>query len=238
MKGITSRQKFFDFYSIIELYLRCGGFRDIGYQGYNTFVSFGIEERICRTYEQIVDHFYDEIYEALVTSLRSELYHYPSQCKYQPDKDIEVLRKHGITKEMTKSAKKFPERKPWVAYIIFSLPGWYCNPGSTAASYGGKKWARGAKLLMDARSIRTRMDKIYWIDRVLDLYHNGGHMINKTKYRTLSAGLSFYRNGRYVSTTPLNFRAKAKSIMDFIPFNSDGIRCLVIPRKNILTSTP
>jgi len=223
-KNITPVQKFFDFYSIVELYLRCGGFRESGYSQYNVFINFRAEEMIREAYEELVDDFYDEIHAALATSIKSELSHYPTQCE-SCSCDRRNLEKNNITKDIIKLAKKFPEKNLRIVHRIFSLHGWY------GSSYGGKKWAKGVKLLIESHNIKSRQDKIYWIDCVLDLYHNCGHMINKTKYKVLSQR-SFDMPR---SSTPLNFRAKAKSILEFLPLNSDRVKRLIIPRKNILT---
>lgn len=225
MKLPKVTRNFFDFYSINELYLRCGGFRDIGYDDYPVFVSHRIEVAIREAYEETVNSFYAEVYAALVASIKSELQHYPCSCSHDATFKFEKL---GISKQHIRSAKAHPSVYPELAHMIFTVPKW-------SAYYGGKKWAKGTQLLLDSKNVKTLSDKVYWIDRVLDLYHNCGHMLNKTKFRVLSEqNITRYPNRKW-TTTPLNYRAKARSITDFLRFNSDSIARLVIPRKNILT---
>jgi len=225
MKKITTVNRFFDFYSIIELYLRTGGFRDIGYPGYSVFVTQRAEDKIRQAYERIVDSFYARIYTALVESVRSELHHYPGSTLDSKEKQIKEM---GIN---VSQAKKRPGMYPENAHILFTLPRW-------VSGYGGKKWAGGTALLIEAKKVKTHAEKVYWVDRVLDLYHNCGHMINKTEYRTLSSLSILWKSktaNRTFYSTPLDFRAKAKSIMEYIPHNSIAVKRLVIPQKKLLT---
>lgn len=225
MKKVTTVNKFFDFYSIIELYLRTGGFRDIGYSGYSVFVTQRAEDKIRQAYERTVDSFYEEIYNALVASVRSELHHYPGSTL---DSKEEKIKGMGINISQT---KKHPEKYPEAAHVLFTVPHW-------TSGYGGGKWAGGTALLIEAKRVKTRSEKVYWIDRVLDLYHNGGHMINKTKYSSLSNNTIKKKSeasGKTFHCTPLDFRARAKSIMEYIPHNTTEVQRLVIPQKKLLT---
>lgn len=237
MKLATPRQKFFDFYSIIELYLKCGGYREIGYLSYSTFVSHKIESFIAQQYEKIVDSFFDEIRNALIHSIKSELTHFRTKTHgphylsfYERYNVYKHFKKINISKEMIVLAKKFPGDYPEIAHALFTKISWF-------TSYGGRKWGRGTQLLMELKSVKTSMDKIYWVDRVLDLYHNNGHMIDKTKFKVLSKKMVILSSwtGRKKKVTPLDLRANAKTILDFLPFNSMEMQRLVIPRKNLLT---
>jgi len=40
-------------------------------------------------------------------------------------------------------------------------------------------------MLLKAESIKTIVEKIYWIDEVLDLQHNTGFILNKTEFMAL-----------------------------------------------------
>ena len=76
--------RFFDFYSIYELYLRIGGFREEGYPGYSVFVNERIFDKIKDKYNEIVDTFYEEVREALIESIHSESRHFPRRTyKYK-----------------------------------------------------------------------------------------------------------------------------------------------------------
>jgi hypothetical protein len=218
-------KKFFDFYSIVELYLRCGGYRDIGYKTYPTFVAYRIEERIRMVYEETVHSFYDEVFKALVKSIYLELKDYPDACYGNMAIIEQKLKKKGLIKSKIRTVKAHPYKYAELAHLLFTVPRWI-------KLYGGKKWASGTRLLIDLKNVKTTEDKVYWIDRVLDLYHNTGHMLNKTKFKYLSQ-----RNLTDDYVTPLDLRANATTILDFLPYNSSKIRKLVIPRRNILTSS-
>jgi hypothetical protein len=47
------------------------------------------------------------------------------------------------------------------------------------------KWKDAASMLLKAESIKTIVEKIYWIDEVLDLQHNTGFILNKTEFMAL-----------------------------------------------------
>jgi hypothetical protein len=226
----TVRQRFFDFYSIVDLYLKCGGFRDIGYITYAVFVPHRIETRIREAYENIVNDFYEEIYDALVISIKSELRHYPG-CTFE-EKAYELETEYGLDENRIKKVKSNPGEYSGKAHILFTIPIW-------KPEFGGHVWARGTKLLIESGTVKTIQEKVYWIDQVLDLYHNNGHMINKSKFKCLSReNIKIYNDyGNDYFTTPLYLRANAKNILDFLPYNSHEIKRLVIPRKNILTAT-
>lgn len=234
MSKLTIEKRFFDFYSMIELYMRIGGFRDMGYSSYPVFVSHAIESRIREKYEDVVTSFYEEVRTALIQSIRSELRHFPNHVYGGLPEIYEAFEAERITKKQISSAQRRPDKFPETAHAIFSIPKWYL-------SYGGKKWAKGTKMLMDIVNVRTLEDKIFWVDKVLDLYHNCGHMLNKTKFRVLEQKnkeiLTIQSNGKRRKrwSNSLNVRAKARSVIEFLPYNSVEVQRLVIPRKNLLT---
>jgi len=242
---LTKKQQliteFFDFYSINELYLRCGGFRDIGYKGYSTFVSARAEEKIKAAYEQVVNNFYKKVYDALVASVKSELRHFRRYAfspvgyadgvsgLYRFFKDT-----HGLTKEKIDIVRKNPDLYPETAHLLFNGIKWN-------EDYGGESWAKGTQALIDSQMVKTTEDKVLWIDKVMDLQHNNGHMLDKTDFCALSEdAINLDVNldddlEDSVDTTPLDVRANARNIMVFIPLNSPRVAKLVIPQKNKLT---
>lgn len=225
-------QKFFDFYSMYELYLRCGGFRDIGYGGYDTFVNEGVFNRISSIYEGTVEEFYELVYDALVMSIQCEIRHFPGDCQFKNGDQVDTFtkkfydefeKKFGISRKVCKAVKKDILYDISTAHLIFAKVAW-C-PG-----YGGQKWGKGVQALIDAEKVKTLHDKVQWIDRVMDLYHNNGHLLNKTHFSYLSGPVKEGFNDR----TALDFRAKAKTILKFTPFNSDRVKQLVLARQRIL----
>lgn len=221
---------FFDFYAMYELYLRVGGFREEGYPGYPVFVNERVYRKIVEKYEEVVDTFYAAVYDALVLSIAGEIEHFPSRCvgccaPNEPKFYANIKKKSGVTPAMIDKAKNDVEAYPEVVYVLFSVPPWQC-------SYGGKRWAEAAKLLVDSKKIKTRHEKVGWCDQVLDLHHNTGHLLNKTDFAALSRD--------YLPRTrkkALNFRAKAKSVLEYVPYLSPSVRRLVIPQARKLDTT-
>ena len=111
---------------------------------------------------------------------------------------------------------------------MFSKPGW-------DSAYGGAKWAQATQAIKDSFKLKTVHDKVQWIDKVLDLYHNNGHLLNKTHFRSLSmANSAFYASPKGgMMLSPLEFRAKAKCITVYLPFCSSDVKRLVIARKTL-----
>lgn len=230
---------FFDFYALNDLYLRVGGFRDIGYKTYDVFVSEKIFERIKEKYEEKVDLLFNLTKECLARTTRGELINNFYGYTYLPDDEkindkdnpdrsywrmtreilmrregynLDIFRNEGIVK----NAKK--------AYKLFSEYTW-------EESYGGTAWAQAALALDESVNVKTYSDKVYWIDKVMDLQHNNGHILNKTEFRCVSD----YMDGSY--GTYLDYRANCPSIINFIDYCSYSVAKLVIPRKKLLITT-
>lgn len=217
---------FFDFYAINELYLRCGGFRDIGYHTYNVFVPENIFDKIKFNYEEIVETLFCKVVECLSRTTRGELINnfygetldnngenYMSfHSLYKKEGyTLKIFRGNGIIEHAEKASHLFRNYR------------WSCQ-------YGGESWAKAADALADLKNIKNLSDKVYWIDKVMDLHHNNGHILNKTEFRGLEIDPD---PNNLDSTTFLDHRARAKTIFEFLDFCSSKIRRLIIPRKRI-----
>lgn len=215
---------FFDFYAMYELYMRVGGFREEGYSNYPVFINEDIFQRIKYKYEETVENFYTQIYNALCISISSELVHFPSRCRKGEAAWGEIIKKTGLTEDQLVEARDNPEDNPEAAFLLFHIPKW-------SVAYGGKKWASAAKLLVEAKKLKTIHQKVGWCDRVLDLYHNSGHLLNKTDFASLSVK-SISLSGKGIQ--PLTLRAKSRSVLQFLPYCSPSVRNLILPRKHLL----
>jgi hypothetical protein len=220
---------FFDFYVINELYLRCGGFRDIGYPNYNVFVPEKIYETIKFQYEYIVELMFNHTVKCLANSIRKELINnFYCEASYEegghkyPMTTEKLLEDAGHTLKIfygngiIKNASK--------AHILFSNYIW-------TRYYGGEAWAKATEELVNLKNVKTTKDKVYWIDRVMHLHHNTGHILNKTRFRCISR---YYYNNNTCYGTYLDFRATAPTIFDLSKLCSSNIYKLVIPRTRIL----
>lgn len=221
----------FDFYAINELYLRCGGFREIGYHKYDVFVSEKIFDKVKFKYEEVVDLLFNDIVSCLAGTVRGELINNFYNCAYLPKKTKNPLEETFLTHKILSQREGYTLK-------IFYRNGIIEHADKAShlfrsylwdTSYGGELWAKAADALNDLKNVKTFADKVYWIDRVLDLQHNNGHILNKTRFSSLSIYRHYFGN-----TTCLDFRANCKSIFDFIDFCSNSIRNLIIPRKRIL----
>lgn len=230
----VSTRCFFDFYTMYELYMRAGGFREAGYKHYSVIINQKIWERITSKYEEVVDSFYDELYHALVDAIKQELRHFPSECTSYHDESAGnyistwkmVCIKGNTTIDQLKNVSKNLEKHPEIAVKVFTIPEW--DP-----EFGGRKWAKASQMLVESKKIKTRHEKVLWCDRVLDLYHNSGHLLNKTDFASLSIKcVVLPSSGRLVK--PLTLRAKACSILHFISYCSPSVRNLVLPRRHLL----
>lgn len=216
---------FFDFYVINELYLRCGGFRDIGYNMYSVFVPENIFDKIRFSYEDIVETLFEKVVKCLASTTRGELIkhfyveasddeHYMSAYRLRRNEgySLKLFYGDGIIEHAAKASHLFRDYD-W------------------NDEYGGEAWAKAADALADLKNVKTLSDKVYWIDRVMDLHHNTGHILNKTEFSSLENDSDTNKHA-YISF--LDYRAEAKSILEFIDFCSSKIRKLIIPRKRIL----
>lgn len=219
---------FFDFYAINELYLRCGGFRDIGYHTYSVFVPESIFNKIKFSYEYTVETLFNRVVECLARTTRGELVsNFYSYAKHNDVTDgylsVDYLRKkegytlkifygNGIIEHAEKASHLFRDYE-WQPL------------------YGGEAWAKASDALADLKNVKTLADKVYWIDRVMDLQHNNGHILNKTEFKSLEND-SYTDNRDHISF--LDYRAKAHSILHLVEFCSSNVRKLIIPRKRIL----
>lgn len=223
--------QFFDFYSIYELYMRVGGLQELGY---NCPVIIRDKQfyLIKEKFTQVVDKFFIDIFKALNESIASELRHFPRRCdgigsvKYSTGniyKDFYSVT--GYKKERILQVKKDPSRDPFLVWNLFYHPIWEVN-------YGGEKWTTAANLLQDFKKAKNYHSKVHWCDQVLHLQHNTGHVLNKTNYLALS--IRNIPKDEYDYETALDLRARAHSILEFMPYVSIGVKKLVMPHARLL----
>ena len=214
---------FFDFYATHELYLRCGGFREEGYAMYNLFVNESIYIRILDTYDCVIESFFNNIKDSLEETITDEIENFIDEC-YDVN-NIDKISKLGYTDLHVLWPDCYLDKNPYLIYRIFNDFQWN-------HSYAGKKWAVATQCFIDIKDVKTITDKVLWCDRVLDLYHNTGHILNKTKYECLSQNywlLDRNKSNKKRPISALNFRAKARSVMEFVPYVSPSVRKLLIP---------
>lgn len=179
-KHLQSNQKnmrrvyelFFDFYAITTV----KGYIDAA----RTILSSYKEERLSFMAERVVDEIYEFVKDALTYSVYSEASYLFR--RYRTSKGMEAFDCGPATLNKWTKSKGVYRKRSWevslgIIYEGFQTTFWELD-------YGGTSWAEGTKFLLDLP--KTYSEKIIWVDRVFDLQHNTGHMLNKTVFHVIS----------------------------------------------------
>jgi hypothetical protein len=140
-------------------------------------------DRIRYASESAIDTLYTHVKDALRVSVMSEYEN--AQCNYHGDEQPRY--KPGASLQYIRNV--FAQKNRW------------------NHSYGGKKWAIATDFVM--QNPTTYIEKTIWIDRVFDLQHNTGFILNKTDFNCLEGEIK-PKKGRRQKI--LNFRASAKFV--------------------------
>lgn len=240
-------KRFFDFYSLSLLRY---------YAGENSLNHAGKANRIENRFANLTDSFYKEIRQALQYSVVREFRHFHDSVHgdfLKSDSD-----KYNLSKKIYKKTEKskrndylenicffnsfFNKQNFLIIYDGFKNHHWH-------AEYGGLLWAQAtAFILQNPRNIK---EKELWIDRVLDLQHNNGNLLDKTYFSVLSSYFQEFgllrgkdaRNRRLTdfmfienatSLCPLDYRSKAPSISSLTLFASNTAKNLVKSNLNLI----
>jgi hypothetical protein len=233
--------KFFDFYTLNLLDY---------FAGEKTLNHSSRAERITNKYVEVTEEMYAKIRRALTYSIIREFRHFGSET-FEPvvcdEADEKLFYKYDMLKEMSIKYDLEFIRNRFDRYLkgelelhdlhirfdidlliyAFSNVDW-------ALKYGGRNWAKAAQLLREEP--KTVHHKQLWIDRVLDLQHNTGHILNKTDFWSLSQPKQCHRQfePRKNKRSPLNYRRYANSISDLIRYSSSSVRKLAIANMNYI----
>lgn len=152
---------FFDFYSL-EVIQYFAGKNSLN----NENRSFKINEQ----YEKIVDKIYDAVRKNLIKAVVDEV-GYIKSYKY-----------NGVYKKIP-SCRKSDSDPRFEAYLCYICKA-FNDSRKWISCYGGKRWGAAAKMLLE--NPKDIGNKSLWVDRVLDLQHNTGHILNKHELSFLS----------------------------------------------------
>jgi hypothetical protein len=234
--NINVLKTFFDFYVITALDVFCGE---------KTLNHANKARRISEACVQVVDELYQMILQSLQYAVIREFRHLndrafsgrsPKQKKLS--RAINLLfrvNKNGLFEEYEDVPEKYKYQIQFLEQS-FRLPiSWSFNEIAQAFEgvswenkYGGKRWAKATKMLLELP--KTHDEKVLWVDRVLDLYHNQGHLLNKSMVSILSKPKS-------IGIIPLkrksalNFRKHAQTLSELSVFGSTKVRNLLIANK-------
>lgn len=211
---------FFDFYIINELWFRTIGQKQFGYAE-TKILPYNKEKKIDEVFHLKVSEMKSRIIHCLEKSIRGEIKHFENCGPYR----------HTYTKYRIFIKKYGNDKKKWpleIVYAGFNLKGW-------DSAFGGKKWAKATEALIQLKESKSVKDDIYLIDKIFDLAHNNGFILNKTYFKYLEWYFSYNLKRKYKikCVTPLNyrFRASPEAMMNFASFK---VKKVYIANKNYL----
>lgn len=234
--NINVLKTFFDFYVITALDVFCGE---------STLNHANKARRISETSIKIVDELYEMVLKALQYSVLREFRHLNSKGfrgrstrLKKISRSINVLfkaNKNGFFEEYDDLPEKYRFQFKFLQQA-YELPLQWTfeeiadsfKAGSWDHQYGGARWAKAAKMLLMLP--KDHNQKVIWVDRVLDLYHNNGHLLNKSMVSILS-------KPRTIGVIPrkrksaLNYRKDAQTLSELAFFGSTKVKNLLIANK-------
>lgn len=234
--------KFFDFY-VLSLLNYFAGPSSLNHENR--------ARRINEAYETSVEEMYAKIRRALEYSVIREFRHFGSQAKAPHDNTDPVK-----NEEWSRLMKVCKNCDDWYEEGILSkyLSGEDCIEvdrslindlcagylqWSWDCSYGGKLWGVATEFLR--QNPKNIQGKELWVDRVLDLHHNNGHLLNKTEFNYLSNSSddsNYHWDGEFsnernpkrkldlVEYNALDYRREAPTLSDLSLYASTKVRNL------------
>lgn len=190
---------FFDFYLANLVY-------DFSTQDHVIYFSNKLN-RIRETKEQIVERFYNQVrvnlHYAVLREFRHAPFNYNAYTTQSSDiKKHKILTYRNHLDKIERHVNKLERNNNYDWRTRFRIPtdveinkiiklpinlkdvyDVFDDQDNWDREYGGKLWAKGTFFLLNLP--KTDKDKIIWIDRVLDLYHNSGPLLNKTQFKNL-----------------------------------------------------
>jgi hypothetical protein len=167
-------------------------------------------ERIREAFESVVEDMYGQVRKVLGRSVSGE-YRHTASCEIYYGENPHTQK---VCKELDFVA---------MAKVFLEEDNWYDE-------YGGPLWAKAAEMMME--NPRSVKDKMFWIDRVFDMQHNTGHILNKSRFKVLEQEWNITDMEEH--TSALDSRAAGK-LLDWELLVSRKVRNLLIPLKLQIT---
>ena len=98
--------------------------------------------------------------------------------------------------------------------------------------YGGKKWQMAAKLLCEITD--PKFNKILWLDRVIDLSHNNGKLMNKSFLYILFKRKQIGHRSSYHRKNCLNYRYQAESLSKLLTYCSTSVKMFIEANNKLI----
>jgi hypothetical protein len=182
------RHLFWEFYAQNHLWFYLGsGAEENGYKPLHILPSRA-RSLIDFNFELTADKFLTKVKDALEFSIRSEM-KYVVGSEMEPwfsetadmSEPLSVLKREYFL--YLKENKIDKTRSPQTAPIDWGRIGF--NWGGWHGSYCGPAWVEACDIFSEFGRLKHLKDKIVWVDKCLDLYHNNGRLLNKTAFHAL-----------------------------------------------------
>lgn len=220
---------FFDFYVINEIWFKTIGLEQFGYT-LTKIIPYNKEKKIDEIFNLKISEMKERIINCLEISVRGEIRHFNQQGPigthfYLNLADKYIIQAKNLIEKYGGNKSKWPLDK---IYEGFYIKGWNSD-------FGGKRWAKGTKLLIQLKNSKNVKDDIFLIDRIFDLQHNTGFILNKTYFKYLDYYFpeNVKKENKIRCLNPLNFRFKAK-IEDMAKLTSSEVYKIYMANKNYL----
>lgn len=223
---------FFDFYVMNEVWFRTLGAAHYGYP-VTKILPHGKEEVINEVFMSKVAALKSQIVAALEASVRKEIRHWPNHTNHlrgaKLDSDgyeiDETSRYYTANRRL--GLKRWPSQKSLKNLPLESIRELYFTR-CWGDDYGGPKWGAATDFLIKLKASKSVKDDVFFIDRILDMQHNTGFILNKTVFATLddrSRARRCNKKGRLYTIKPLTFRfvASMKEMVEHCSFTVKGI---------------
>jgi hypothetical protein len=171
---------FFDFYALNEIWFRTVGASIYGYPT-TKVLPFNKERAIDEAFHAKVTELKKEVIRALEHSVRGEVRHWTDNTSNETGEESD---KNGWPIMGTSGIKRRPSQRVLQALPLSSISTLF-HAGCWFSDYGGKKWGMGTDALIALMNSKTIKDDIFYLDRIFDLQHNNGFILNKTSFAAL-----------------------------------------------------
>lgn len=225
---------FFDFYVMYEIY-----YRTIGIMKYSDrlgenglILPYKKEAAITSVFEETVGRMKEVVRKELRFSVYREARHIPA---YIGSKGMQEYYDYVVNT----ANRRYGSSGNCEKLTLEELEKFYSFKWSEN-NYGGKRWMRATTALIELEKSNDSMTDVFWIDRVFDLEHNTGHILDKGeldflksyKFRVWGPARRFK-----VNKNCLDFRHYA-TIEDMIPMCSSKVQKIYCANKNYLNQQP
>lgn len=227
---------FIDFYTLNEIWFRTVGAETYGYN-LTKVIPGKKADKIAAGLEKVVAVLKQEVIFALEASVRAEIAHWNNETSdkcYDVDKytfrpEYTALCKLATVSRWHASIVKLQKLPLPAISRLFNYKHW-------SQSYGGKLWGDATDCLIKLKESTVLKDDIFLLDRIFDLQHNNGFILNKTEFAMLDRVRKFKLTAvdkNYVYKKALNFRFGA-TLADMVENSTFAVKKIYMANLNYI----